>query len=1690
MAFNPDAFFQDNFTMPPAQIPAADDSINSPQNSADLQSLIASPSPSTSFDPNAFMNQHFPEVSAPKEDSFTTGLARGAGGAEKMAGGLYQSVAEAPINDIKQILKPTDENAPWYQKYITDPVKSKLALAQLVGTALPASFMDPDTGRALAQKGTQTISANTPASGTTTMGQVGELLPMMGAYIGSTALGPEAPMALAGAQAFGENYAGNRQAGQNPGEATEGALPYAGLSAVTAALPVAGFGLGNGLIGHAVGGAAGMNAQNAANIIGDLAIKKLTTDPDLTWDKAKEQATNEFKDSFASSSIVGALGGSIGHGISKIGAPKETIPSLKEGEVQTVFDPVTGQMVDVSEAQQSQTATPLETPSTPEPTNVSTVKSTLDAVKNNDTATANPDIAKEMADNGFLTVGDDGKSTLTPMGEQLHETLSNINPSIEQTLADLEKQHDALPANSPERASIVDQMERLYDSIPIAEPKTPESYSINPVEKQLADLELRHDALPEGDPARKDIEQRMSDLTDTIPIVKQMDISKQQAKEAPSTQEGMHDWYHDQAERLGIEHIPSDVDDLISAVNDAQAAKTARLNGDNYGDVSYSTTPTEKFSTLKGDIKSKLADIIQKINPGVDKRFVDHLFGEGEALKASGAESTGKQEVAGQYDRLHNVITTSLSPKFDPTDTAFHEAYHSVESMLHPEDQAVLAKAYPGTDKMSGSEQRAVEFAKYANSQHGGSVSAFVRSAFNKIKQFFRDTGRALKLGKFQSPEDAFNRVLSGETYDKFQAAIKSNNTDVLRDIVNKVPADKIEGMVKQASPELHDAVYNKDASPSDMAALKDVADETYDSPEDMVYSLGKDIYGKTGEAVDKGLDSLESAKEKMLRGIVNIAKPLIGEETFRKAQQNVEKSISMTKRNNGTDLNVVRTLNNTRHIVLSSTDGFLRAIAKKYNSPTVTKIADTFHPDPGVSGKDVPPTYHEDIRDFYNKGMSHVANLLDKAKPGDGVAIRNFMVHPETMTAENTKSGNGYIASKLAKQIQDMRSHLAAAGYEVPETQGFFPRQYDTRTILKNESAFRKDATKAYTETYKDDLVGDYEKLKNTHDKLLNDQRNAEQFGEFDAGKQADRQQKIDDIQKKYYTDGQFPKFDDYAKKFLSDKVDSWFNNLLLQDNGLVPDADQYFRNVSTKPPAPSSFKARTLSKEADDILAPYMIKDPLSAMDRLTMQTARKAAWESHFGGKKLQEMHDAMIKEGVGNGDDNNDIQHVMDVIRANTGQMGANVNSTIKNGLALARYWTAVNYLTKAPFKHLSIALNAGSQLGKNPIDSVGKAFMTYQDSLSAFIGKSDKAKALKTIGELAGVYGEAAEHALMMNQMGMATDNAKINWLSQKYFDAVGMSHLIGSSKLGMIRPIQYSIGDMANDIVNNTSSRKSAEVIMRNYGIPGEELQNFSKWVMDGGGKKIQQSLMLDNSPYSKMYQLALQRAVNQIISNPTPATRQMYANHPVASMVYQLSAYHMAFMKNSLERDARLFAQGINPKSDLSAKDRIRLLTPMMVTIPAMVGFAQAYNAAKNAVFPPDHKDKNNHTVEAALDADLLGPYNGIMKDIAGSQFMQRQFDYKYHSFNDNGLGPGAKLASNYWKMAENLPNNWSSSSKKRSAQLKAEYSLLVAPMATALISRYNPFPIPSAAALPGFLAIQAVNAPQSRRAFVDTLK
>ena len=167
--------------------------------------------------------------------------------------------------------------------------------------------------------------------------------------------------------------------------------------------------------------------------------------------------------------------------------------------------------------------------------------------------------------------------------------------------------------------------------------------------------------------------------------------------------------------------------------------------------------------------------------------LADRLFGEGESLTNSGAESAGRKSIAGVA--LGRVAALSLEA-MDPTSTAYHEGFHILEhaGAVRPDEIALMereneklrrlvAAHVPGIDAeaLTPKEVRAYGFEAYrkakAEGKPVGMLPRLIREAYDRVALFFSRLGNALRGMGFRTSEDVYRAITEEKRGQRVAAA-------------------------------------------------------------------------------------------------------------------------------------------------------------------------------------------------------------------------------------------------------------------------------------------------------------------------------------------------------------------------------------------------------------------------------------------------------------------------------------------------------------------------------------------------------------------------------------------------------------------------------------------------------------------------------------------------------------------------------------------------------------------------------------------------------------------------------------------------------------------------------------------------------------------------------------------------------
>lgn len=1050
-------------------------------------------------------------------------------------------------------------------------------------------------------------------------------------------------------------------------------------------------------------------------------------------------------------------------------------------------------------------------------------------------------------------------------------------------------------------------------------------------------------------------------------------------------------------------NMPTD----IYVAFDPTQVKSAIGNNGNYNpedpNISHSVTPTEKLTANKEVIKDNLNKIIRRINPSVKTEFSDKMFGEGEALKASGAKTTERQEVAGSFNALHNLIKASLNvDKFDPTDTAYHEAYHSIRDMANDADDAVLKKAFPGTDRYSQSEHEAIEFARFMTEKNAKGFSPAVRRIFLAIKQALRDIGRSLKLGGFNSIEDIFNRVERGSVYSDYQNALRNGDIQAIRD--STLTPEQQQEAIKQVSPTLHDIVYSGDTTDAkDRQALLNIAANTTEegalsavrhqlenpTTDDALHKITKKYleYSMTPKEADEYIKIKGDIVDDLYYGIMNHqpmqALGTIGSIMF-----------------NGNDTNV-------RAFARRAIDP---VTGQRKTSQSMIDFADTFVPAPG-SGDFQKPTYYDVRNDFAEPEIARIEKIGRSLSDSEWKDITRLLQDPELRYDPKSKLGNA--ANELRLVLHDTVQLAEKYGTKIEETLGYFPRDYLDDDILANPDQFLADAEKAFEATAR-------YWAKKTNTTYVHTPELAAEYKEY---------------------------------------ANSWLERVRWRNKGIDVTGDTFSAmRVKDDVPVPPSLKNRPLSKEADDIMRRWLNQDAKEVLVNHIDRLSKKVAFDHFYGGDKFINMQKSWADEGV----DPSDIERARKILAINTGIAWSRISQAESTALGFARMFSVLRFLSKSGRNAISETAHIATQSGDlmhlgSDFANLGKAFATKIAKGKLDGAFPNMAHAVALI-ESMGIVSDFNE-INMINSRTELNGRDKYQRMMTKAFKTFQTAPITRASEVAAYLGADRLINQLSRDIVSHGNTYESAVFMTRGLGIPENRAVEFAEWVLKNPMKEMKEDTARSRGDMETMYRMAVRRHISVCIQRPTPAVKALYATNPYASLIYGLSSFFYSSENNILRRNYRMAKSAITGKTmsgsklNLTARDRVRMAYPMALTVTVLPLIMGAFKDLWDEVYKNPEKRKEDITQKifsSFMGAGSFGRFSGMV----GA--------FQYNNPDQIMEGP---LVSSFMKIAKDLrtPNFKGGTYVNKRALTKDLWDSIVIPTANYGIVA-SPLPTPVA--------------------------
>jgi hypothetical protein len=253
--------------------------------------------------------------------------------------------------------------------------------------------------------------------------------------------------------------------------------------------------------------------------------------------------------------------------------------------------------------------------------------------------------------------------------------------------------------------------------------------------------------------------------------------------------------------------------------------------------ILYSYAPTQEFLASRDTIAERIYEAVKKINPAVKVKVVDELLGKGARLLSSGATTTEEMPVAGSYSAAKSLITVALS-RGNPETTAYHEAWHSIESLLTEPEQKTLRDAFPGTKSLSHDEQTAYAFQEWATRKKQDQLPA-IKRVFAKIREMLSAIGNALRGNGFNTVESIFKKAKGGEIGQRnflddairygYEPSPERKALDALDDEKYSIDPENLKKDNKEAFDIIHRIIKGRDLPKGALESMKSLPQRARD---------------------------------------------------------------------------------------------------------------------------------------------------------------------------------------------------------------------------------------------------------------------------------------------------------------------------------------------------------------------------------------------------------------------------------------------------------------------------------------------------------------------------------------------------------------------------------------------------------------------------------------------------------------------------------------------------------------------------------------------------------------------------------------------------------------------------------------------------------------------------------------------
>lgn len=616
---------------------------------------------------------------------------------------------------------------------------------------------------------------------------------------------------------------------------------------------------------------------------------------------------------------------------------------------------------------------------------------------------------------------------------------------------------------------------------------------------------------------------------------------------------------------------------------------------------------------------------------------------------------------------------------------------------------------------------------------------------------------------------------------------------------------------------------------------------------------------------------------------------------------------------------------------VFASAEANLRALGAAHNSKTLAGLADIFHATAGKAAG-VTRTYDESVQAERSKRMvvisKKVTDVLDKHGLTADKAAYERIVRMVEDPLRPRLGVEGQIAKDIEAYLKEIHGYMKAAGVDIGEVKGYFPRQIDTGRVIRSYGKFLASATKAYQA--QGSTAAEAAKQAEALARSI-------VFG--DAGR----------IGKASHAGAGAP-------NFTKSRV---FN----KQAAAILDADGWY------------------VKDLDAVLYDYTHRAVTRA------EVARRFG----DGFKNWKSIHDQILSEDPNAAGAMSEVESMIETLTGtrHPDEVGWGIQAlnAVKTWTTLALLEKA----TFSSLGEALIAPGRAAKGDRADTKQYLDNLVLHLDNAQRAIRRlppSQRMQAAKNYAEDTGLISGHGLANLQAARTGVDPVGQLQSAALAKFFMRNGLSQWTNYARTTTAINGMIFLRRLSKDLA---AGGKKNEFFLRELGVPKGEEAAFAKWLNGQlkGSEVMPPNLA---GKYGDMYNTAMLRFADQVVMRPTAATRPAWASTPLGSTIFQLQSFNYAFQKNFVNRAARVGAGTAGKRGaaeGFSLQDQAYIGSMLALTGASLVGANLLIGEVRDQIYGQTRPLSASAKVErAAARSGLMGVADPYVQSIAGTRY------------------------------------------------------------------------------------------------------